>query len=53
MAIEHIEGSSPAAFKLTRLADGKSLSPVAIASPYEFPLEGRPNSPLMREHLFG
>ena len=49
LAIEHVEGSSPAAFKLTRLEDGKSLSPVAIGSPYEFPVEGRPNSPLMRE----
>jgi tetratricopeptide (TPR) repeat protein len=49
LAIEHVEGSSPSAFKLTRLEDGKSLSPVAIGSPYEFPVEGRPNSPLMRE----
>jgi len=49
LAIEHIDGSSPAAFKLTRLEDGKSLSQVAIGSPYEFPVEGRPNSPLMRE----
>jgi tetratricopeptide (TPR) repeat protein len=49
LAIKHVEGSSPAAFKLTRVSDGKSLSPVAIGSPYEFPVEGRPNSPLMRE----
>ena len=49
LAIEHVDGSSPAAFKLTRLEDGKSLSSVAIGSPYEFPVEGRPNSLLMRE----
>jgi CHAT domain len=49
LAIEHLEGSSPPAFKLTRLDDGKSLPPVAIGSPYEFPVEGRPKSPLMRE----
>jgi hypothetical protein len=48
-AIEHVEGSSPPTCKLTRLEDGKSLSPVAIPSPYEFPVKGRPNSPLMRE----
>jgi tetratricopeptide (TPR) repeat protein len=49
LAIEHVEGSSPPAFKLTRLDDGKSLLPVVVASPYDFPVEGRPNSPLMRE----
>jgi hypothetical protein len=49
LAIEHAEGSSPPAFTLTRPEDGKSLTPVAIGSPYEFPVEGRPNSPLMRE----
>jgi hypothetical protein len=47
LRIEHVEGSFPAAFKLTRVSDGKSLSPVAIGSPYVFPVEGRPNSPLM------
>jgi tetratricopeptide (TPR) repeat protein len=49
LAIEHIEQSVPAQFKVTRLPDGKSASPVAIASPYEFPVEGRPTSNLMRE----
>ena len=48
LAIEHVESSSPAAFKLTR-SDGKSVPPVPIRSPYEFPVEGRPNSNLMRE----
>jgi tetratricopeptide (TPR) repeat protein len=49
LVIEHVEGSSPPAFKLTRPEDGKSLPLVAIGSPYEFPVEGHPNSPLMRE----
>jgi tetratricopeptide (TPR) repeat protein len=49
LGVEHVDGSSPAAFKLTRLEDGNSLPAVAIPSPYEFPVEGRPNSPLMRE----
>jgi hypothetical protein len=49
LAIEHVDGSSPAAFKLTRLEDGKSLPPVSVVSPYEFLVEGHPNSNLMRE----
>src|SRR5271165_927750 len=49
LAIEHVESSCPPAFKLTRLSDDRSLPAVAIGSPYEFPVEGRPNSPLMRE----
>jgi len=49
VAIENVEGSSPALFQLTRVSDGKSLAPVAIASPYEFPVAGRPESSLMRE----
>ena len=49
LAIEHVEGSAPEAFRLTSVLDGQSLSPVTIPSPYEFPVEGRPNSPLMRE----
>ena len=49
LAIEHLEGPAPARFKVTRLPDGKSASPVAVASPYEFPVEGRPDSNLMGE----
>ena len=48
LVIEYVESSSPAAFKLTR-PDGKSAAPVFILSPYEFQVEGRPNSNLMRE----
>ena len=49
LAIEHVENSGPPAFKLTRLGSGKSLPPVAIKSPYETSVEGRPNSDLMQE----
>jgi tetratricopeptide (TPR) repeat protein len=49
LAIEHVEGSSPPAFQLTRLSDGKSAEPVSIVPPYGFPVEGQPTSDLMRE----
>jgi CHAT domain len=49
LAIEHVDGSSPAAFKLMRLSDGKSLAPVPIPSPYHAAVEGQPNSNLIRE----
>jgi tetratricopeptide (TPR) repeat protein len=49
LAIQHAEGSVPATFALTRLSDGKSLAQVTIPSPYEFEVEGQPNSNLMRE----
>jgi len=48
LAIVHIEGLNPSSFRLTR-HDHKSLPPVPIASPYEFPVEGRPASNLMIE----
>ena len=49
LAIEHIENSSPPAFTLKRLPDGKSVQPVPIPSPYEFPVEGQPDANLMEE----
>ena len=49
LSIEHMGESAPATFKLTRLSDGKSLMPVAISSPYQFPVENQLNSNLMRE----
>ncbi len=48
LSIEHLPNSSPPSFKLTR-ADGKSLPPVSLPSPYKCPVEGQPNSHLMRE----
>src|ERR1035438_535641 len=47
LAIAHVETSSPPAFILTRLSDGKSAAPVTISSPYQFPVESQPNSNLM------
>ena len=49
LAVEHVEGSSPPTFILSRLRKLKSAAPVTISSPYEFPVEGQPNSNLMRE----
>lgn len=49
LSIQHIDGSSPDQFQLVRQPDGKAVGPVAIPSPVGFPVEGRPNSHLMRE----
>ncbi|WP_433971413.1 tetratricopeptide repeat protein [Tunturiibacter lichenicola] len=49
MTIKHDDGSSPPTFTLIRLPDGRSALPVVIPSPYDFPVEGQPNSDLMRE----
>jgi hypothetical protein len=43
LAIVHEEASSPPAFHLTRLPDGKSAAPVEIVSPYK-PLASQPNT---------
>jgi tetratricopeptide (TPR) repeat protein len=48
LAIQHVEESAQS-FRLTRLPDGKTAAPVTIPSPYEFPVEGLPQSNLMRE----
>jgi len=48
LSIEHLANSTPPSFKLTR-ADGKSLLPVSLPSPYESKVAGQPNSHLMRE----
>src|SRR5712691_1213534 len=48
LIIEHIPGEPPT-FVVRRLEDGKGSMPVRIPSPYGFPVEGRPNSDLMRE----
>jgi tetratricopeptide (TPR) repeat protein len=49
LAIAHVEGSSPPAFTLTRLPEGKLAAPVTIFSPYTFGLESQPNSNLMEQ----
>jgi tetratricopeptide (TPR) repeat protein len=47
LAIIHTKASNPPVFTLTRLPDGKELTPVSITSPYEFPVEGSPQFRLM------
>jgi tetratricopeptide (TPR) repeat protein len=49
LAIRHVPGSDPASFQVARLRDGKTSQPVPVLSPIGFPVEGRPNSDLMRE----
>lgn len=49
LSIQYVKGSNPPAFQLTRHLDGKSLKPVTITPPHEFPVPGQPNSHLMEE----
>ncbi len=49
LVIRHLPGSNPATFQLVRLRDDKKSRPVAPSSPVGFPVEGRPNTDLMRE----
>ena len=48
LIVRHVAKSEPAAFQVARL-DGKSTDPVAVPSPVGFPVEGRPQSDLVRE----
>jgi len=41
LKIQHVEGSDPAQFLITRLSDGKSVGPVDVPTPVGFPVEGR------------
>lgn len=49
LTIKHIAGSDPASFLVIRQRDSKTSPPVAVISPIGFPIEGRPNSDLLRE----
>ena len=49
LIIRHLPGSDPAAYQVTRLSDGKTTEPASPPSPAGFPVEGRPDSDLMRE----
>jgi len=49
LIIRHLPGSGPAAFQVTRLSDGKATEAASPPSPVGFPVEGRPDSGLMRE----
>ena len=46
LLIRHIPDSG---FQVVRLRDGKTTEPAAVVSPVGFPVEGRPDSDLMRE----
>jgi tetratricopeptide (TPR) repeat protein len=49
LAIQHLPGSDPASFRVVRLRDRKCSPPIPVISPVRFPVEGRPNSHLLRE----
>ena len=49
LILRHLTGSHPAVFQVIRLRDGKTAEPASPPSPVGFPVEGRPNSDLMRE----
>jgi hypothetical protein len=49
LVIRHIGGSDPPQFMIMRLRDGKSTDGAVILSPAVYPVEGFPNSNLLRE----
>ena len=49
LIIRHLTGSDPAAFQVTRLPDGKTAEHASPPSSVGFPVEGWPDSGLLRE----
>ncbi|MGB5064724.1 MAG: CHAT domain-containing protein, partial [Candidatus Competibacter sp.] len=49
LIIRHVEASDPPQFRVVRLKDGKTTSPVAIVSPASTPVKDLPNSHLSAE----
>ncbi len=49
LLIRHVESGAPPKFQAICPQDARSTETVAIPSPVGFPVEGRPNSDLMRE----
>lgn len=49
LRVAHIPGSDPPAFQVVRVSDGKTAPGAKPPSPVGFPVEGRPNSDLIRE----
>lgn len=49
LTIKHVAGSDPPSFLVVRQRDSKTSEPVLVVAPVGFPVEGRPNSDLMRE----
>jgi hypothetical protein len=48
LIIRHITSSEPAQFQVVRQRDGKSTDSSLVPSPFGFPVEGRPESDLIR-----
>ncbi|MEZ6129191.1 MAG: tetratricopeptide repeat protein [Planctomycetaceae bacterium] len=49
LVVRHVDDSYPPSFRIVRLSDGKDVGPVEVPSPVGFPVEGMPNSDLMKE----
>ena len=49
LTIRHVADTDPAQFQVVRLPDGKAADPAEVPSPVDFPVEGRPDSGLLRE----
>ena len=49
LRVQHVAGDGKPRFLLVRVADAKTTAPVAIAPPVGFPVDGRPDSDLVRE----
>jgi hypothetical protein len=49
LMIRHVAKSEPAQFQVIRQRDSKSTDPTSIASPFGFPVEGRPESDFICE----
>ena len=49
LIIRHLENSSPPKFEILRLPDGKRAGPFELPPAAGYPVEGRPDSDLLRE----
>lgn len=49
LIVRHTPDSDPPTFQVVRQRDSKTAAPVLVAPPIGFPVEGRPDSDLMRE----
>jgi hypothetical protein len=49
LIIRHIVNNESVQFPVVRQGDGKSTDPTSVASPFRFPVEGRPDSDLIRK----
>ena len=49
LLIRHIDGSHPPQYQVVRLPDGKGTAGVIVPSPMAYPVEGMPDTNLLRE----